>query len=159
VDDQVKANKCTPIFPSKESHLFNKKKECDNILSEWQDSFMSNPKRGQLFLDFEDENQKVIKLTYAKGSSWLPSISFTNLLCARFTRMTTSHIPIGEYKQRFLPHLSISCPYGEAEVQTRENIIMECNTYDPSTRPCNIIINSFVHFLADNPSTFSFDNG
>jgi len=34
VDDQVKADNCTPIFPSKESHLFSKKKECDNILSE-----------------------------------------------------------------------------------------------------------------------------
>jgi len=34
VDDQVKADKCAPIFPSKESHLFNKKKECNNILSE-----------------------------------------------------------------------------------------------------------------------------
>ena len=46
VDDQVKANNCTPIFSSKESHLFNKKKECDNILQEWQESFLSNPKRG-----------------------------------------------------------------------------------------------------------------
>jgi len=159
VDDQVKADKCASIFPSKESHLFNKKKECDNILSEWQDSFMSNPKRGQLFLDFEDKNQKVINPTYAKGGSWLPSIGFTNSLCARFTHMTTGHTPIGEYRQRFLPHLLISCPCGEAEVQTREHIVMECNTYDPSTHPCNIIINSFVHFLADNPSTFSFDNG
>ena len=35
VDDQVKADKCAPIFPSKESYLFNKKKKCDNILSEW----------------------------------------------------------------------------------------------------------------------------
>jgi len=69
VDDQVKANNCTPIFSSKESHLFNKKKECDNILSKWQDSFMSNPKKGQCFLDFEDKNQKVIKPTYIKGSS------------------------------------------------------------------------------------------
>ena len=34
VDDQVKANNCAPIFPSKELHLFNKKKECNNILSE-----------------------------------------------------------------------------------------------------------------------------
>ena len=34
VDDQVKADNCAPIFPSKESHLFNKKKECDNILHE-----------------------------------------------------------------------------------------------------------------------------
>jgi len=30
---------------------------------------MSNPKRGQLFLNFEDENQKVIKPTYTKGGS------------------------------------------------------------------------------------------
>jgi len=159
VDDQVKADKCAPIFPSKELHLFNKKKECDNILSEWQDSFMSNPKREQLFLNFEDKNQKVIKPTYAKGGSWLPSIGFTNSLCTRFTRMTTGHAPIGEYRQRFLPHLPISCLCSKAEVQTREHIIMECDTYDPSTHPCNIIINSFVHFLADNPSTFSFNNG
>ena len=31
--------------------------------------------------------------------------------------------------------------------------------YMGSTRPCNIVINSFVHFLMDNPSAFSFDNG
>ena len=119
---------------------------------------MSNPKRGQLFLNFEDENQKVIKPTYAKGGSWLPSIGFTNSLCTCFTRMTTGHAPIGEYRQRFLPHLPISCPCSKAEVQTREHIVMECDTYDLSTRPCNIIINSFVYFLADNPSAFSFDN-
>jgi len=159
IDNQVKANNCAPIFPSKESHLFNKKKECDNILSEWQNSFMSNPKRGQCFLDFEDKNQKVIIPTYAKGGSWLPSIGFTNSLCACFTCMTTGHAPIGEYRQRFLPHLPISCPCGKAEVQTREHIVMECDTHDPSTRPHNIIINSFIHFLADNPSAFSFDNG
>jgi len=115
-------------------------------------------KRGQLFLNFEDKNQKVIKPTYAKGGSWLPSIGFTNSLCARFTRMTTGHAPIGEYRQRFFPHLPISYLCGKAEVQTQEHIIMECDTHDPSTRPCNIIINSFVHFLVDNPSAFSFDN-
>jgi len=97
VNDQVKADNHAPIFPRKESHLFNKKKKCNNILHEWQDSFTTNPKRDQCFLDFEDENQKVIKPTYAKGGLWLPSIDFTNSLCARFTRMTTSHAPIGEY--------------------------------------------------------------
>jgi len=35
VDDQVKADNCTPVFPSKESHLFSQKKECDSILHEW----------------------------------------------------------------------------------------------------------------------------
>jgi len=79
---------------------------------------MTNPKRGQCFLDFEDENQKAIKPTYAKGSSWLPSIGFTNSLCARFTHMTTSHASIREYQQRFFPHLPISCPCGEAKIQT-----------------------------------------
>jgi len=34
VDDQVKASSCNPTFPSKESHLFSRKKECNNILCE-----------------------------------------------------------------------------------------------------------------------------
>jgi len=159
VNDQVKASSCTPIFPSKESYLFSKKKECDNTLCEWQTSFANSLKKGHYFLNFKDEKERVIKPTYAKGGSWLPTIGFTNSLCTRFTHMTTGHAPIGEYRQRFFPHLPTSCPCGEAEVQTREHIIMECDRHDPSTRPGNIIINSFIHFLADNPEAFSFDNG
>jgi len=158
VDNQAKANDCIPVFPSKESHLFSKRKECNNILHEWQESFADNPKKRQYFLNFEDKEQKVIKPTYTKGGSWLPFIGFTNSLCARFTRMTTSHASIGEYRQRFFLHLPTNYTCSEAEVQTREHIIMECNLYDLSTRPCNIIINSFVHFLMDNPKAFSFDN-
>jgi len=140
-------------------HLFSRKKECNNILHEWQESFTDNPKKGQYFLSFENEKQQVIKPTYAKGGSWLPFIGFTNSLCARFTHMTTGHAPIGEYRQRFFPHLPTSCLCGEAEVQTCEHIVMECDLHDPSTRPCIIIIIGFVHFLADNPGAFSFDNG
>jgi len=29
---QVKTSKCVPVFPSKKSHLFSKKKKYDNIL-------------------------------------------------------------------------------------------------------------------------------
>jgi len=32
VDNQVKASSCAPTFPSKESYLFSKKKEYNNIL-------------------------------------------------------------------------------------------------------------------------------
>jgi len=159
IDDQVKVTSCAPTFPSKESHLFSKKKECDNTLCEWQTHFANSLKKGHYFLNFEDEKEIVIKPTYVKGGSWLPVIGFSNSLYARFTRMTTGHAPIGEYRQRFFPQLSTSCPCGKAEVQTREHIVMECDRHDPSTRPCNIIINSFVHFLADNPEAFSFDNG
>ena len=73
--------------------------------------------------------------------------------------MTTGYTPIGKYRQRFFPNLLTSCPYGETEVQTREHIIMEYDLHNPSIHPCNIIINSFVHFLVDNPGVFSFDYG
>jgi len=142
IDEQVKANTCISTFPSKESHLFSQKKECDNILHEWQTSFANSLKKGHYFLNFEDEKQRVIKPTYTKGGSWLPVIGFTNSLCARFTHMITGHAPIREYRQRFLPHLPTSCPCGEAEVQTCEHIVMECDRHNPSTRLCNIIINS-----------------
>ena len=82
VDDQVKVGKCISTFPSKELYLFNRKKECDNILHEWQEFFVNNPKKDQCFLSFEDKKQQVIKPTYAKGGSWLPFIGFTNSLCA-----------------------------------------------------------------------------
>jgi len=108
---------------------------------------------------FEDEDQQVIKPTCAKDSSWLPVIGFTNSLCARFMCMTTDHTSIEEYKQKFFSNHSTSCPCGEVKVQTREHIVMECDLCDPSTRPCNIIINSFIHFLMDNSGAFSFNNG
>jgi len=72
--------------------------------------------------------------------------------------MTTEHALISEYRQRFFPYLPTSCPCGKAEVQTQEHIVMECDMHDLSMWLCNIIINSFVYFLADNPGAFSFDN-
>jgi len=118
IDDQVKASTCIPTFSSKELHLFSKKKECDSTLCKWQTSFASSLKKSHYFLNFKDTKERVIKLTYAKGGSWLPVIGFTNSLCTRFTYMTTGHVPTGEYRQRFFPHLPTSCPCGEAEVQT-----------------------------------------
>jgi len=69
VDDQVKASSCTPTFPSKESHLFSCKKECNNILCKWQTYFAKSLKKGHYFLNFEDKKERVIKPTYAKGGS------------------------------------------------------------------------------------------
>jgi len=159
VNEQVKANTYISTFPSKDSHSFSQKKKCDNIFCEWQMPFANSLKKGHYFLNFEDEKQRVIKPTYAKGSSWLPVIEFTNSLCTCFTCMTTRHASIREYRQRFFPHLPTSCPCGKAEIQTHEHIVMEYDRHNPSTQPCNIIINSFVHFLVDNPGAFSFDNG
>jgi len=86
VDEEVKASCPPPILPSKNS-LFSKKKECDDILVNWQTTFHNSKKRGQLFLDFENDKEQVLKPTYAKGGSWLPTIGISNSICARFTRM------------------------------------------------------------------------
>ena len=126
------------MFSSKELHLFSRKKEYNNILYEWQTSFANSLKKGYYFLNFKDEKQQVIKPTDAKGSLWLPVIGFTNSLCAWFTHMTTGHAPIGEYRQRFFPNSSTSCPCGKAEIQTQEHIIMECDMYNLSMCPCNM---------------------
>ena len=138
VNDQVKANAYISIFPSKDSHLFSKKKECNNILYKWQTLFTNSLKKGYYFLNFEDEKQKVIKPTYAKGSLWLLVIGFTNSLCVRFTHMTTGHAPIGEYRQRFFPHLSTSYLCGKAEIQTCEHIVSQTSFSHISTKSSTI---------------------
>jgi len=76
------------------THLFSKKKECNNTLCEWQTSFANSLKKGHYFFNFEDKKERVIKPTYAKEGLWLPIIGFTNSLCARFTCMTTGHAPL-----------------------------------------------------------------
>ena len=58
IDDQVKVSSCAPTFPSKESHSFSRKKECNNILCEWQTYFAKSLKKGHYFLKFEDEKKK-----------------------------------------------------------------------------------------------------
>jgi len=44
-------------------------KECNDILHEWQSTFANSLKKGHYFLMFKDEDQQVIKPTYAKDSS------------------------------------------------------------------------------------------
>jgi len=159
VDKETKTSHTPPTLPEKNSFLFSKKKECDLILKSWQQSFKDSKKKGQLFLKFEDDNEKVIKPTYSKGGSWLPYIGISNSICARFTRMMLGHAPIGEYRQRFFPNTPIQCPCGEADVETREHIFMQCNRYDSSFCPRDIHISSFVEFIVGNPTSFCFDNG
>jgi len=135
---------------------------CDYVITSW----LRNSRSHLIYLCNPTKNAVIRTLAvlwtvyvHCVGGSWLPSIGFTNALCACFTHMTTGHAPIGEYWQRFFPNSSLSCPCSQAELQTRKHIVMQCGSHNPSTRPCNIIINSFVHFLVNNPMAFSFDNG
>lgn len=122
-------------------------------------SFTTSLMKGHYLLNFKYKKQYIIKPIYAKGSSWFPIIDFINFLYTHFMYITTGHAPIREYYQRFFSQLPASYPCGEAAVQTYEYIVMKCKIHDPSTCLCNIVINSFVHFLVENPAAFSFDNG
>ena len=159
VDKETKTSHIPPTLPEKNSFLLSKKKECNRILELWQQLFKDSKKKGQLFLEFEDDNEKVIEPTYSKGGSWLPHIGISNSICTRFTRMMTGHAPIGEYRQRFFPNSPIQCLCGEVDVETREHIFMHCNQYESSTCSKDIRISSFVEFIVGNPTSFCFDNG
>ena len=159
VDKEAKSSHPPPTLLDKNLFLLSKKKECDLTLELWQKSFKDSKKKGQLFLDFEDDNERVIKLTYAKGGLWLPYIGISNSICVRFTRMMLGHAPIGEYQQRFFPNAAFHCLCGEADVETREHIFMHCRRYDASFHPRDICISSFVEFITGNLTLFCFDNG
>jgi len=124
VDEEAKTSHVPPIFLEKNSFLFSKKKECDLLLESWQKSFKDSKKKGQLFLEFEDDNEQVIKPTYTKGGSWLLHIGISNSVYARFICMMLRHIPIGEYWQRFFPNMAIHYPCSEADIETWEHIFM-----------------------------------
>ena len=159
VDKETKTFHTLPTLLENNSFLFSKKKECNLILESWQQSFKDSKKKGQLFLEFEDDNEKVLKPTYSKGGSWLPHIGISNSICARFTCMMLEHAPIGEYRQRFFSNTPIHCPCGEADVEMREHIFMQCKRYDSSSRLRDICISSFVEFIISNLTFFCFDNG
>ena len=57
VNNQVKVGTNALEFSCKNSHLFSRKKECDNILQEWQSTFANSLKRGHYFLMFENKDQ------------------------------------------------------------------------------------------------------
>ena len=158
VDKEAKSSHIPPILSKKNSFLLSKKLECNRSLKSWQKSFKDSKKKGQLFLEFKDDNDKVIKPTYAKGGSWLTHIGISNSVCARFTRMMLEHASIGEYWQRFFPNTPIQCPCGEADIEMREHIVMQCRRYDTSFCPRDIRISSFVEFIIGNPTLFCFDN-
>ena len=61
VDNQVKASTNAPEFSYKNLHLLSRKKECDDVLHEWQSTFVISLKKGHYFLKFKDEDKQVIK--------------------------------------------------------------------------------------------------
>ena len=51
VDKETKKFDLIPLYPSKTSWDFSKKKECDNIIKEWHNEFKTSSLKGNFFLN------------------------------------------------------------------------------------------------------------
>jgi len=113
--------------------------------------------RGSHFLDlYEHEKGRAIKPIHIKGGPWIRSkASENNALFARLTRSILGHAPIGEYRQRFHPHLPTSCQCG-AELQTRQHLVMDCPLYKEEWPGMVLTFQRYVKWLKKNPKVFAF---
>jgi len=82
-------------------------------------TFQVSDSRGKNFLNLLDDNLYPIKPSYSKGGPWLLQFGHLNSLCACAIRAITNHTPIGEYRLRFFPRESFTCPCGTYPIETR----------------------------------------
>jgi len=156
VDKDSKSFHPTPSYPCKISWDFCKKTDSDDIIKQWKMMFQASDSKGNHFLDLLDNDFNPIEPSYIKDSPWLQSFGYSNLLCARATRAITNHVPIGEYRLRFLPNIDISCPCNNYPIKTRRHILHECKRFNGYWNPRRDSLNHFVMFLITNPNAFAF---
>jgi hypothetical protein len=53
----------------------------------------------------------------------------------RLNQITLGHGFFGEYYHRFVPSEDISCPCGEAQVQTIKHVLADCSLFDEARQP------------------------
>ena len=97
VDKDLKLFNPQLILLSKLSWDYCKKIDSDNIINLWKITFQASDGKGRHFLNLVDNSCEDIKLSYIKGSPWLQSFGYSNLLCACAIRAITNHALIGEY--------------------------------------------------------------
>jgi len=119
-------------------------------------TFQVSDDKGHNFLELLDDENNLLKLTYSKGGTWLKYFGYSNLLCARATRATVNHVPIGEYRLRFFPHEDFKCLCSSYPIETRHYILHECKRYNNYWNPRRDTIGHFTLFLVYNSNAFSF---
>ena len=130
VDKETKAFNPTPLFSNKTSWDFSKKSESDNILNIWKMTFQASDLKGKQFLDLLDDNNNIIKPSYAKEESWLKVFSHLNSLYAYALHAITNHAPIGEYRLRFFPREKFKYLCRLYPIKSRCYILHECGMFN-----------------------------
>ena len=121
-------------------------------------TFQASNLKGNHFLDLLDDNNKIIKLTYTKGRSWLKIIGYSNSLYAYATKAITNHTPISEYRLMFFPRKEFKCLCGQYLIELRQYILYEYARFNSYWNPRRDSLSHFIMFLEFNPNAFSFCN-
>ena len=120
--------------------------------------FQASDSKGNHFLDLLDDDLNPIEPLYIKGGPWLQSFGHSNSLCAQATRAITNHVPIGEYRLRFLQNMDFSCLCNNYPIESRRHILHECKRFNRYWNPRRDTLSHFVMFLITNPNAFTFIN-
>jgi len=145
-----------PLYLCKNSWEFSKKSESNDILNAWKMTFQASNLKKNQFLDLLDDNNNIIKPSYAKGGLWLKLIGHLNSLCAWATRAITNHASTGKYKLRFFPREEFNCPCRQYPIESRCHILHKCGRFNGYWYPRRDTLSHLVMFLKFNPSKFSF---
>ena len=73
IDKETKTFNLMPLYPCKNSWKFSKKRESNDVLNIWKMTFQASDLKGNQFLDLLDDDNNIIKLSYAQGELWLKS--------------------------------------------------------------------------------------
>ena len=92
--------------------------------------FQVSDRKGRNFLNLVDDDYKDIELSYIKGSPWLQTFGYSNLVCAHTTRAITNHAPIEEYCLRFFPNEDFKCSCGNYPIESRRHILHNCTRFN-----------------------------
>ena len=101
----------------------SREKAHKRAIKAWRKEWSSQPHHNlasvTLRLPPSDKIQKVHKLFLGNREAH-----------ARLIQAITGHGFFGEYYARFVPSQSTACPCGEAPIQTREHVIVECSLFE-----------------------------
>ena len=118
------------LYLCKNSWEFSKKRESNDILNIWKIMFQASNLKGNQFLDLLNNNNNIIKLSYAKRGLWFKAIGHLNSLYVQATRAITKHAPAGKYRLRFFPREEFKCFCRQYPIESRYHILHKCGRFN-----------------------------
>jgi hypothetical protein len=134
------------------------------MLQAWQNMINHHP--GYLGHSFM-RHPKITKVTHIRPKFVTAAISAkSNLHASTIARVILNHVPTGEFRTRFFPHLSTTCNWCPGVLQTRSHVLYDCSHYnhfwnyskDPDLIADPAGFDKLVECLKRNRTAFTFQD-